>query len=75
MYKSLKLEREPVFHFRKSIALFRQKAKQPLAVLRHWQENYYSRQALRKLDSHQLSDIGLSSEQVRKECQKPFWIN
>ncbi len=75
MYKSLKLEREPAFHFRKSIALFLHQTKRLLAVLRNWKENYYSRQALRKLNSRQLDDIGLSSDQVRKECKKPFWIN
>ncbi len=75
MYKSLKLEREPAFHFRKSIALFLHQTKRLLAVLNTWKENYYSRQALRKLNSRQLDDIGLSSDQVRKECKKPFWIN
>ncbi len=31
------------------------------------------RKALRSLTNTQLNDIGLSREDVRQECAKPFW--
>lgn len=32
------------------------------------------RQVLARLDAHLLRDIGLSPEDARTECAKPFWL-
>lgn len=42
-----------------------------LALL--WMRNYRTRRQLRLLSSEMLADIGVSSTQARKECEKHFW--
>ena len=42
-----------------------------LALYKH---RSHSRRALLKLNSSQLSDIGLTAEQAQREGNKPFWI-
>lgn len=38
-----------------------------------WEMNMRTRNALEKLDDHQLLDIGLTRGQAREEWDKPFW--
>jgi uncharacterized protein YjiS (DUF1127 family) len=44
-----------------------------LRPVRKWHDRHLQRIDLRSLDEHLLSDIGLSPEDVRRECTKPFW--
>lgn len=43
-----------------------------LARLRY--DRHRQRLDLSLLDDHALRDIGLSPEEVRRECAKPFWL-
>ena len=47
--------------------------RQVTAKLRHWMQNYQTREQLRYLDKRQLKDIGLSDADVSQELNKPFW--
>ncbi|PHS77241.1 MAG: hypothetical protein COB59_09510 [Rhodospirillaceae bacterium] len=38
-----------------------------------WRHRQVSRRQLSRLDDSLLKDIGLTHEQARLECQKPFW--
>ena len=38
-----------------------------------WYDRHLQRLDLSSLDDHLLRDIGLTPEQVRRECAKPFW--
>lgn len=40
-----------------------------------WSRNYATRKELRKLDNHQLADIGIDRISARRESNKPFWQN
>ncbi|WP_166418406.1 DUF1127 domain-containing protein [Cochlodiniinecator piscidefendens] len=44
-----------------------------LAMLRNWRELSRQRNALLKLDSTQLNDVGIQTEEALKEANKPFW--
>ena len=50
---------------------------QPLAwavgTLIAWRQRANQRTALAALDDRLLEDIGLTREQARAECDKPFW--
>jgi uncharacterized protein YjiS (DUF1127 family) len=39
-----------------------------------WLERRRTRQQLAALDDRMLADIGLTREQRRMECAKPFWL-
>ena len=55
----------------KSIYKAVQKMLQVLALYNH---RYKSRKVLKQLSQHQLSDIGISQEQVTEEANRPFWV-
>lgn len=38
-----------------------------------WMERARQRRQLADLDTHLLADIGVTAEQVRRECRRPFW--
>ena len=42
-------------------------------VVSFWLERSRQRRALARLDDHLLRDIGLTREEVRRECANPFW--
>jgi uncharacterized protein YjiS (DUF1127 family) len=42
-------------------------------AVRSWEERRITRQALKRLDAHMLTDIGLSNRQAEAEAAKPFW--
>jgi uncharacterized protein YjiS (DUF1127 family) len=44
-----------------------------VSAIRLWRARAHSRQELRELSDHQLSDIGLRREDVGYEFPKPFW--
>jgi uncharacterized protein YjiS (DUF1127 family) len=44
-----------------------------LSILALWQHRHRSRRRLAALDARELEDVGLSREQCRDECGKPFW--
>ena len=39
-----------------------------------WSERRRTRRALRKLDDHQLQDIGLTRRAADEEAKRPFWM-
>ncbi len=41
--------------------------------LQLWMDKHHQRQQLKKLDTHQLSDLGLDRDLVSMEVAKPFW--
>ncbi len=43
------------------------------ATLSLWRSRRRERQALRKLEDHQLSDIGITKAEALEEANKPFW--
>lgn len=43
-------------------------------LLRELLTRQQTRKALRKLDSQQLTDVGISREQAIAEAAKPFWV-
>jgi uncharacterized protein YjiS (DUF1127 family) len=45
----------------------------PIMVVLRWIEFHAQREQLAELEDHQLSDLGLSAAQVRKECSKWPW--
>ena len=45
----------------------------PIATVRRWQMNARTRAALSDLDQHQLSDVGITNDQQRREVAKWFW--
>jgi len=38
-----------------------------------WQDRHLQRRDLAEIDDHLLRDIGLTPEDVRRECAKSFW--
>jgi uncharacterized protein YjiS (DUF1127 family) len=44
-----------------------------LSVLLLWMDRSGQRQDLAELQDHQLRDIGLTRDDIRRECSKPFW--
>jgi uncharacterized protein YjiS (DUF1127 family) len=42
-------------------------------VLALWGRRHRQRADLAELGGHLLADIGKSSEDIRRECAKPFW--
>ena len=44
-----------------------------LSVLLLWMDRSDQRQDLAELEDHQLRDIGLTRDDIRRECSKPFW--
>jgi uncharacterized protein YjiS (DUF1127 family) len=40
-----------------------------------WEQRRQTRRALKHLDKHMLTDIGLSHDEARMECKKAFWQN
>jgi len=45
-----------------------------LAMLDNWYRRYCQRQALRGLDDHMLTDIGITRAEADREARKPFWV-
>lgn len=45
----------------------------PRKTIQLWFARSMQRKALRGLDDHLLSDIGVSHEEVQQEISKPFW--
>jgi len=48
-------------------------ASRPVNVLSLWINRASQRTALAELEDHQLTDIGRSRAEARRECAKPFW--
>jgi uncharacterized protein YjiS (DUF1127 family) len=44
-----------------------------LRLLARWYERHLQRLDLAEIDEHLLRDLGLTPEDVRRECAKPFW--
>ena len=44
-----------------------------LSVLLLWMDRSGQRRDLSELEDHQLRDIGLTRDDIRRECSKPFW--
>ena len=44
-----------------------------LALVLRWDERYRSRAALRRLDAHLRTDIGLAPGPAAEEAARPFW--
>lgn len=42
-------------------------------IIRFWMARSAQRHALSQLEPHQLQDIGLTKEDVDRECSKAFW--
>ncbi|TPM35584.1 DUF1127 domain-containing protein [Mesorhizobium sp. B2-3-4] len=42
-------------------------------LLTRWHDRYRQRCDLREIDDHLLRDIGLTRQDVRRECAKSFW--
>ncbi|MEI9419011.1 DUF1127 domain-containing protein [Mesorhizobium sp. Cs1321R2N1] len=38
-----------------------------------WYDRHLERRDLREIDDHLLRDLGLTREDVRRECAKSFW--
>ena len=44
-----------------------------LRLLAHWYDRHLQRLDLAEIDDHLLRDLGLTPEDVRRECAKSFW--
>lgn len=44
-------------------------------TLVEWQKRYEMRRHLAEMDSRLREDVGLSTADVRREVEKPFWIS
>ncbi|MEO1292440.1 MAG: DUF1127 domain-containing protein [Pseudomonadota bacterium] len=44
-----------------------------VATLKRWRRVAAERQALARMNAHELADIGLSEEAARVEAARPFW--
>lgn len=42
-------------------------------LLARWHDRHVQRLDLAEIDDHLLRDLGLTSEDVRRECAKSFW--
>lgn len=42
-------------------------------VVTKWDMNWRTRKALSKLDPHELSDVGLTAQEARREANKRFY--
>ena len=42
-------------------------------LLAHWYDRHLQRLDLAEIDDHMLRDLGLTREDVRRECAKSFW--
>lgn len=51
--------------------IFENSFSQTLVLFKH---RYRSRKALARLNSSQLSDVGLTHEQAQQEIKRPFWV-
>ena len=54
-------------------ALRRLSFRRPLATLLLWHGRHRQRCDLAELEDHHLLDLGLTREDVRRECAKSFW--
>jgi uncharacterized protein YjiS (DUF1127 family) len=45
----------------------------PLRLLARWYDRHLQRLDLAEIDEHLLRDLGLTREDVRRECAKTFW--
>jgi uncharacterized protein YjiS (DUF1127 family) len=43
------------------------------SIIRFWMARSAQRRALSQLEPHRLKDIGLTQEDVERECSKAFW--
>ena len=55
------------------ISLIKRDTMALVALYLAWDSRARSRQALKDMDAHQLRDVGLGADDVRKELTKPFW--
>ncbi|MER9868716.1 DUF1127 domain-containing protein [Mesorhizobium sp. M0136] len=44
-----------------------------LRLLKRWYDRHLQRLDLAEIDDHLLRDLGLTPEDVRRECAKSFW--
>ncbi|MER8484437.1 DUF1127 domain-containing protein [Mesorhizobium sp. M1322] len=44
-----------------------------LRLLARWYDRHLQRLDLAEIDEHLLRDLGLTSDDVRRECAKSFW--
>ncbi|MBZ9996402.1 DUF1127 domain-containing protein [Mesorhizobium sp. BH1-1-4] len=44
-----------------------------LGLLARWYDRHLQRLDLAEIDDHLLRDLGLTRQDVRRECAKPFW--
>lgn len=44
-----------------------------LRLLARWYDRHLQRLDLAEIDDHLLRDLGLTAEDVRRECAKSFW--
>ncbi|RUW58096.1 DUF1127 domain-containing protein [Mesorhizobium sp. M7A.F.Ca.US.008.03.1.1] len=42
-------------------------------LLARWYDRHLQRLGLAEIDDHQLRDLGLTRQDVRRECAKSFW--
>jgi len=42
-------------------------------LLARWYDRHLQRRDLSEIDDHLLRDLGLTPQDVRRECAKPFW--
>ncbi|MBN9220870.1 MAG: DUF1127 domain-containing protein [Mesorhizobium sp.] len=42
-------------------------------LLARWYDRHVQRSDLREIDDHLLRDLGLTPQDVRRECAKSFW--
>ena len=42
-------------------------------LLARWYDRHFQRLDLAEIDDHMLRDLGLTREDVRRECAKSFW--
>ncbi len=45
----------------------------PFKVVFTWMQRIHSREQLKSLNDHVLTDIGLTRQEVEREIRKPFW--
>ncbi len=44
-----------------------------MRLLARWYDRYLQRRDLAEIDDHLLRDLGLTPQEVRRECAKSFW--
>jgi uncharacterized protein YjiS (DUF1127 family) len=69
--------RSTVDHFlqnlRGQMPLFAVRLRRIPSIIRLWRARSAQRHALSQLEPHRLKDIGLTKEDVERECRKAFW--